>query len=397
VTGPDTPSEGEESGESAADASPAGDAADPRDPVEPDHTGEPSDDAVAEAGDDEAPATPSVPRKPQVPLPPSQLRAIQDALAAMNRLPADEMRRVLSTMPDLNRTYTDIARIAARSLPPLEVRVRLPRVAIDAAALQLNRDLSERLAQVSRELSAAAAHSLEPQFRRLAEQMQQALRIDPDLLARLLEESERRVPENVRGMRVTDMFTLVFLALTHRLGVFYALRPDRIREVLSAEDDPEAVDAVLDDFGEDDWVHVEGVLGKVMESGDRLAGLATLLMEAVSALRAGLPAASQALSTAVWDTEITHAAGPGGKAITYAKGRALGRDELLDEGLYELFESGVYAPLAEAYKTPNDSPLYSRNGTVHGAQPAQFGKCNAVRALTIAVGLVAWRAMHARQ
>lgn len=332
-----------------------------------------------------------------MPLPPGQFRAIQDALAAMNKLPADEIRRVLGMMPDLDRTYADVARLAARSLPPLEVRVRLPRVAIDAAALQVNRDLSERLAQVSRDFSAAAVHSLVPEFRRLAEQMQQALRIDPELLARLREEGERRVPENVRGMSVTDMFALVFLALTHRLGVFYALRPDRVREVLSAGDDPAAVDAVLDDFGEDDWVHVEGVLGKVMESGDRLAGLATLLMEAVSALRAGLPAASQALSTAVWDTEITHAAGSGGKAITYAKGRALGRDELLDEGLYELFESGVHAPLGEAYKTPNDSPLYSRNGTVHGAQPAQFGKRNAVRALTIAVGLVAWRAMHARQ
>lgn len=319
-------------------------------------------------------------------------RAIQDAVAAANKIHSAEIRRALRNLPNYNAAYLEAARQAARAMPPLNVRASIPKIAFDRAVLRFNQDLSDTLAQLSRDYSATLRPVLEPAVRDMLDQIQRSLRIDPDILTRFRETAEWFVPENVRGMGIDDLMSCVSVAVSHRLGVFYAVRPDRLAQVLAAADDPGKVEELLGSFDDDDLDFIEGVLGKVAEADGRLGGLVALLMEAAAALRAGYPAASQALSTNVWDTEISNAAGKIG-AITYAK--KLSREDDLEEGtLFELFQTGVLAPLVKAYVTPNDSELYSRNGTVHGAQPKQFTKGNAARALTIAVGLVAWHAVH---
>lgn len=362
-----------------------------------------SDDADAEGektrGDgsknDQGDVAPEPKRRNPSGIPPAQLRAIQDMAAQASAFPQAEIRRILQNMPTMNDRYAEIARQAARGFPALDVYQRLPRLTFDASFAKLNKDLSESYAQLAKGILAATKPDLDENVRRIVERLQQSLQVDPDLISRLRENIERRVPENVRGLSVTDLLKLALLAVPHKLGVFYALSPERVREVLAADTDQQKVDELLAGFAEPDWAYFEGVLGKVIETKPALTGLATLLMEAVAALRGGYPAASQALSTAVWDTAISQAAGKAGKAVTYAKTLVKDEKDLLDsDSLDDLFESGVHAPLAAAYQTPNNSPLYSRNGTIHAAAPQQFTKANAVRALTIAVGLVAWSAMH---
>lgn len=291
-------------------------------------------------------------------LTPGHMRALRNAAESAASVRIAEIQKALGNLPGANTAYVEAARKVAQAIPSLDVTAYLPKIVSNPAALDMNRALSERMTKLARAFADAVSPVLNPAIGELVERVQRSLQIDPELLDRLREVTEGEMPENVRGMKVEDLLALVSLAETHRIGVFYAIRTERLRQVLDAADDPDTIDATLNEFADEDLAFVEGVLYKVIEADPRLGGLATLLMEAVAALRCGLLAASQALSTSVWDTEISHAAGKRGKAITYAKGRAFSANQIRREGLLELFESGVHAPLVKAYLAPNDSASY---------------------------------------
>lgn len=319
---------------------------------------------------------------------------VQD-ISAYARRAIQERMRALSKVPSFDKQHRHMAAEAAHQLRSLDTRVIFPKMTIAASIVPAGEALNRQLSQLSADLAAVMTAALEPAVLSALSDLKTTIQIDPDIFARFRETIERVVPDNVRGMGVDEMLSLVACATTHRCGVFYAIRAERLPELIAATGHEDDMDRVLESFEDEDFQHLVAVLGKVIESGKRRAGLATLLVDATESLKAGFPASSQALSTTVWDSEITAAAGFT-KAITYAKALSQ-EDDLEERSLFELFQTGVHAPLIKAYTTPNDSPLYSRNGTIHGAQPAQFSKANAVRALTIAVSLLAWRAVHATQ
>ncbi len=322
----------------------------------------------------------------------AQIRAAQAAIRLVNEsVDAQLLRQTKEALASFQTRFAQLVAEAMADLRSLSARLTAsaPNAIADLSAA--NAALTRQSEDLNRAVRAAIEAAAAPDTRAMLESLQFSLRLDPNILRRLRELVGRLVPPNVRDLTPEEVFGLVVSAGTHRLGVLYAISPDRLAELATADMPDEEVDALLDTFGDEEFAYIVAVLDRVREAEPE--GLSALLVQAIEALRAGLYAASQALSTVVWDTEVTTL--DGRRPISFVKGLSE-EPSSADEPLWNLLKYGVYAPLVRAYTTPNDSPFYSRNGTIHAAQAKQFTKANAVRALTIAVSLLAWHSSLGR-
>lgn len=223
---------------------------------------------------------------------------------------------------------------------------------------------------------------------------------DPAVLERISARIEKSKPNNFQELRLTDQLKLIGMSVKHGFGTVESLPPEIIQFLLDAISAPASeIDSLLDDSSSVIVAYCNMKAREVVERGlVPLVGYATLIVEAGNALSAGHDSSSQTLSTAIWDSSLTETFGK--KMITQVK-RSHGNSteidlENKDQGVTfrELYRKAAQLPAVSAYQASRNRSRYSRNGTIHYAAPEQFNKANAVKALTIACGVIAFSAKY---
>jgi hypothetical protein len=214
--------------------------------------------------------------------------------------------------------------------------------------------------------------------------------IDPAVLAGLAESLSRFEPSNFADLTIEKQIKLVEISLDHSFGTLEALPAATIEEILETAESGTVVEEVLADsamvIGEHCGESLAGVGADVDPDG-----LARLALEAVEALSSKHYAATQALSTVVWDSLLTARWDGKGFAtrIKASTKTAISRVHE-DETIREFYWKAWLGPSVVAYQRSQLGYEYSRNGTVHHASPQRYGKAHAVQALTIATSLIAY-------
>lgn len=292
-------------------------------------------------------------------------------------------------MPDINRALDALRgrQVASLRNPNLSLHLEIPGHPMIQDIGRLLREstrLENTLAQLRK--------SVTPDVGFITENLLNALRIDTKIFIDVGEHIRHLIPANLKGVSFEDQLAVIRLGIEYRIGVCYVLRPETVRLLLDRHEGTNNVhvETCLDGFNELDLTYVDEQLRTVSMNRRPSAERASILLDATAAFRDGHYAASQALSTVAWDSEITELTS--GKALTEAK--KLVAKDLEDSDLLDFYQTGVFGPLVAAYTTSDKQPCYGRNTTIHYARPDQFNKPNAVRALTIAVSLIAWSTQH---
>lgn len=192
-------------------------------------------------------------------------------------------------------------------------------------------------------------------------------------------------PSNFAGLRIAEQRAVIEVACSQSVGIVETLSAERLKE-LAQLDSREAADSALADWADEFGEICQRVASLTDNNADALPREhSALLTAAADALGAGHPAASQALSTLVWDSHCERRFGR--KPIRKVKPRS--HIEFEESTMRQFYFRAAYGPLVTAYTTSDQSGAYSRNITVHGAAAMQFTRANAVRALSCALGAVA--------
>ncbi len=207
----------------------------------------------------------------------------------------------------------------------------------------------------------------------------------------LLEQMGRETPYNYEDLLISEQFSLIDISRMWNFGTVEVMPKSLITELLNTKNLEEEINQVL-------------LLGKI-DIGNKIAELVEsyldepqikdygfLLGRSLEAFTGGHHEASQVLSTALWDSFISQRAGRK-DSITALKGEAKKPDIQEIEGFSPIYDFGAFGPALAAYKTPGTSMKYSRNGTIHYLSTSSANELNAIKAITIASGVLgrAWR------
>lgn len=241
-----------------------------------------------------------------------------------------------------------------------------------------------------------------PVFEKLFEQIVAPVRhlpsiVDPALLERLLSQIRVAQPSNLQDIFVEEQIALFEMSFKYTFGTFEALPPEVIRSLLDADPESEAtVDATL--IACRDAI-VEYCISKVQDLAAKgetsVSDHATLLIDAANALSAGHIPSSQALSTAILDSTLTRKWNRNHTTeiknlLNYSD---IGSNTIEgSETMRDIYRKAALIPVVAAFTSDDKGPAYSRHGTIHSASPKQFHSANALKALTIACGTLAFLA-----
>lgn len=223
---------------------------------------------------------------------------------------------------------------------------------------------------------------------------------NPTFFKKLSAQFKSSQPNNFQELRLTDQLKLIRMSVKHGFGTVESLPPEIIQLLLDTASAPASeVDSLLADSSSVIVAYCNTKAQEVVELGfGPLVGYATLIVEAGDALSAGHDSSSQTLSTAIWDSSLTETFGK--KMITQVK-KSHGNSTEIDlenrdqrVTLREIYRKAAQFPAVSTYPASRNRSRYSRNGTIHYAAPEQFNKANAVKALTIACGVIAFSAKY---
>lgn len=223
---------------------------------------------------------------------------------------------------------------------------------------------------------------------------------DPTFFKKLSAQFKNSEPNNFQELRLTDQLKLIRMSVKHGFGTVESLPPEIIQLLLDAASAPAGdIDALLADSSSVIVAYCNTKAREVVELGlVPLVGYATLIVEAGNALLAGYDSSSQTLSTAIWDSSLTETFGNKMfKKVKKSHGNSTEIDlENKDQDVTfrEIYRKAAQFPAVSAYPASRSRSQYSRNGTIHYAAPEQFNKANAVKALTIACGVIAFSAKY---
>jgi len=281
--------------------------------------------------------------------------------------------------------------------------------ALNAQLDGLNKTIASRMAEAfsQRYASQAMARTIlrgtaSPEIEKLFKQIVAPVRrlpsiLDPALFERLLSQIRVTQPSNLQDIRVEEQITLIEMSFKHTFGTFEALPPEVIRSLLDADPKFEgAVDATLIACRK---AIVDYCISKAQDlatTGETsVSDHAALLVDAANALSAGYIASSQALSTAILDSSL---------ARKWARNHTTEIKNLLNysdigttriegsETMRDIYRKAALIPVVAAFTSDDKGSEYSRHGTIHSASPKQFHPANALKALTITCGTLAFLA-----
>ena len=221
---------------------------------------------------------------------------------------------------------------------------------------------------------------------------------DPKYFKEIAEQLLKVQPVNFREHRLTDQLRLIKMSVRHRFGTVESLPSAVIQSLLDAFTSPEIdIDFLLADSSNVIVDYCFERATNVIESGSGpLVGYAVLIVEACKALSAGHDSSSQTLSTAIWDSSLTETFGRKMyKQVKKSHGNSTEIDlENKDRNatMTEIYRKAAQFPAVSAYPSCANQARYSRNTTIHHAAPKQFNRTNAVKALTIACGVITFSA-----
>jgi len=207
----------------------------------------------------------------------------------------------------------------------------------------------------------------------------------------LLEQIGRETPYNYDQLLIEEQYALIESSRLWNFGTVEVMPKAVIAELLCKNDLEEEVNQVLL-LGKVEIINKTTELVESFLEEPKITDYGFLLGRSVDALNDGHYEASQALSTALWDSFISERAGRQ-DPITAIKGEAEKPDIKAIEGFSPIYDYGAFGPALSAYKTPGASAKYSRNGTIHHLSTTSANQLNAIKAITIASGLLgrAWR------
>jgi hypothetical protein len=212
----------------------------------------------------------------------------------------------------------------------------------------------------------------------------------------LLEQFGRETPYNYDQLLIDDQYVLIESSRLWNFGTVEVLPKTVITELLSKSGLEYEINQVLL-LGKTEIMNKTTELVEAFLEEPKIKDYGFLLGRSVEALNDGHYEASQALSTALWDSFLSERAGRK-DPITSIKGEAEKPDiEAIEaiEGFSPIYDYGAFGPALSAYKTPGASAKYSRNGTIHHLSTTSANQLNSIKAITIAAGVLGrtWRTL----
>ena len=209
----------------------------------------------------------------------------------------------------------------------------------------------------------------------------------------LLEQIGRETPYNYDQLLIDEQYALIESSRLWNFGTVEVMPASVITELLSKNDFEDEINQVLL-LGKTEIMNKITELVEAFLEEPKIKEYGFLLGRSVEALTDGHYEASQALSTALWDSFISARAGRK-EAITSIKEEGEKPDIEAIEGFSPIYDYGAFGPALSAYKTPGASAKYSRNGTIHHLSTNTANQLNSIKAITIAAGVLGrtWRTL----
>lgn len=209
----------------------------------------------------------------------------------------------------------------------------------------------------------------------------------------LLEQIGRETPYNYDHLLIDDQYVLIESSRLWNFGTVEVLPKTVITELLSKSGLEDEINQVLL-LGKTEIMNKTTELVEAFLEEPKIKDYGFLLGRSAEALNDGHYEASQALSTALWDSFLSERAGRK-DPITSIKGEAEKPDIEAIEGFSPIYDYGAFGPALSAYKTPGASAKYSRNGTIHHLSTTSANQLNSIKAITIAAGVLGrtWRTL----
>lgn len=240
------------------------------------------------------------------------------------------------------------------------------------------------------------ATSMFPEFKLLSRQVSSAIpKIDSfsnlEGFKKLFEAIKKSSPSNFVDIRIRDQLSIINVSCLNGFGTVEALPEVVLNQLLALGDAPTAldIDELLSDHTADIFARAYEVEGLRQDQYDQLCfEQAGLISQAAKSLAIGHVESSQALSTVIWDSNVCSHFGQKGITKIDRKSKKIQNDD--SRTFSEVYFRASYGPLVRAYQVSTNNNAYSRNGTVHHARRSIFSHANALRALTLAIGAVAY-------
>lgn len=205
-------------------------------------------------------------------------------------------------------------------------------------------------------------------------------------LSDALEQLNRSRPTNYSGLLIDQQFEIIDLSHRGVFGTIEAIPFEVTQELLSSDGNIDDLDRILLGNAEALIAQARKITSAQIEtamSDDDFY----LLDKCVLAMESKNYEASQALSTILWDSFLCKYSGSRNH-ITKIKPIAEKPDISEMENFAPLYDYGAFGPALKASQANSKKFLYSRNATVHYASKRSINKLNAIKSLTIAVGII---------
>lgn len=205
-------------------------------------------------------------------------------------------------------------------------------------------------------------------------------------LSEALEQLNKSRPTNYFGLLIDQQFEIIDLSHRGVFGTIEAIPVEVAQELLSSDGNISELNRILLD-------NLDALIAQARKITTTRIETAMpdddfyLLDKSILAMESNNYEASQALSTILWDSFLSRYAGSLNH-ITKIKPIAEKPDINEMENFAPLYDYGAFGPALIASQTDTKKVLYSRNATVHYASKKSINKLNAIKALTIAVGLI---------
>lgn len=205
-------------------------------------------------------------------------------------------------------------------------------------------------------------------------------------LSDALEQLNKSRPSNFSGLLIDQQFKIIEMSHRGVFGTIEAIPVEVIQELLSSDGNIDDLNRILLD-------NIDALIAQARKITTARIETAMsdddfyLLDKSVLAMESNNYEASQALSTILWDSFLSRYAGSRNH-ITKIKLIAEKPDISEMENFAPLYDYGAFGPALIASKTDSKKFLYSRHATVHYASKRSINKLNAIKSLTISVGLI---------